>query len=246
LEKTTPWTAIIPLNEEYYIAQREKMIGHTLPLIHLKSRKNQQEGHPTLLPSKPWERYVSKETTNLYINLDKREPAHESFVLQEQAKRDRERGLKAVFIDELTLQVPYEVGKDEHTHFEVDFKLCRTPKISETKNKIQEQVLKLKNDFGLYPDISKKDTAFYSRIFQNPSCLEISEIRQVASPFVGFKNEYLNGLTNESQLFLCNLNFVTHDLVWDAFKRFDSHGGFVLDGLVPSTMINERLKESKA
>jgi len=242
MEQAKPWTAIIPLNEEYYVATKEKLAGHTLPIIRLKSRKTQQEGHPTLLPSKPWEKYISKEVTSLYIDFNSKEPSHSAFNLQEQAKRDRERGLKAVFIDMLTLEIPYELDKKERTHYEVDFTLSRTPRISETRRIIKEDVRNLKTKYTLYPDISKKDKTYYERIFQNPSCLEIEQIRQMASPFKSFKNDFLNGVTVESQRFMCNLNVTTHGLVWDAYKKFDTHSGFILDGVVSSQLIRERLK----
>lgn len=244
MEKMKPWTAIIPLNEEYYVALKEKLSGKTLPIIRLKSRKFQQEGHPTHLPSKPWEKYTSKEVTNLYIDFNIDEPSHKNFNLQEQATRDRKRKLKAVFIDKLILKVPYELGKKELTHYEVDFTLSRTPKNSETRKTIQEEIKLLKTKYGIYPDISKRDKKYYQRIFQNPSCLEIHQIRQIANPFTSFKNDLLNGLTTESQRFMCNLVSVTQGLVWDAYKKFDTQSGYILDGVVSSREIRKRLKEA--
>jgi len=237
-----PWTAIIPLNEEYYIALKE-LLGQKLPIIRLKSRKIQQEGHPQLLPSQPWEKYTCKEVTSLYLDFDATEPSHASFNLQWQAKRDRERRLKAVFIDELTLKVPYQLGVDELTHYEVDFSLTRTPKNSETRKAIREEVTNLKNKYHIYQDVSKRDKAFYQRIFQNPSCLEIRHIRQIANPFGSPKDtqNFLNGLTEKSHSFMCNLAYVTRNIVWDVYKRFDTQAGYILDGIVSSDEIRRRL-----
>lgn len=244
MEHEKPWTAIIPLNEEYYLALKEKLVAQTLPIIRLKSRKAQQEGHPTLLSAKPWEKYTSTEVTNLYINFDTKNPEHETFTLQKQAERDRQRGLKAVFIDKLTLTVPCELEKKERTHFEVDFLLSRLPKDSETRKIIQEEIRNLKTKHGIYLDISMKDKTYYQRIFQSPSCLEISEVRQVANPFSPpVSEELLNGTSERSQRFMCNLVAVTKGVVWDAFKKFDTKSGYVLDGVVSSDMIKQRLRE---
>ena len=247
MEQAKPWTAIIPLNEEYYIALKEELnlTGAKLPIIRLKSRKTQQEGHPTLLPSKPWEKYTSKEITSLYMDFNIEDPSHKDFDLQEQAKRNRERGLKAVFYDLLTLTVPYELGKKERTHFEVEFRLRRVPKHSETLKVIREDVRSLKNKHHLYSEISKRDKTYYQRIFQNPSCLEIFQIWQVANPFApNITDELLNGVTERSQRFMSNIVVVTEGIVWDVYKKFDTQSGFILDGVVSSRLIRERLAEA--
>lgn len=232
MERLKPWTAIIPLNEEYYITLKEKLSGQTLPIIRLKSRKVQQEGHPTLLSSKPWERYTYKEINSLYIDFNIEEPSHKDFNLQEQATRDRKRRLKAVFIDRLTLKVPYELGLKERTHYQVDFVISRVPKGSETRKAIQEDVRKLKSQYGIYPNISKRDKSYYARLFENPSCLEIHQIHQVSNPLISNKNGLLSGITKESQRFMSNLVVVSKGLVWDAYKRFDTQSGYVLDGII--------------
>ena len=240
MEQAKPWTAIIPLNEEYYIALKE-LLGQKLSILRLKSRKSQQEGHSQLLPSQPWEKYTSKEVTSLYLDYDAKEPSHANFNLQMQAKRDRERNLKAVFIDQLTLKVPYQLGLTELTHYEVDFFLKRTPRNSETRKLIREELTYLKKKYNIYQDISKRDKAFYQRIFQNPSCLEIQHVRQVANPFGSLKDDLLNGLSKESQKFMYNLAYVTKNIVWDAYKRFDTQAGYVLDGVVSPDEIRRRL-----
>jgi hypothetical protein len=240
MEQAKPWTAIIPLNEEYYIAFNEKQSNHPLILTRLKSRKYQQDGFPTLLPSKPWEKYTSKEITTLYIDFDKTQAEHQTFNLQEQAKRDRERGLKAVFIDSLTLRVPWtQDGKT--TQHDVEFALQQTPKLSETRKAIQEHLRNLRDRYGLYQNISKKDKTFFERVFQRPSCLEICHTQQF--PLSGSNTELLGGTTEKSIEFLCNLAVQTGNLVWDAYKKFDTHSGFILDGVVSSQLIEERLKK---
>jgi len=241
MEQLKPWTAIIPLNEEFYITLQERLKNIRLPIVRLRSRKVQQEGHPTLLPSKPWERYTSQETVQLYIGYDETESSHKDFDFQVQAERDRkERKLKAVFIDSVTLSVPYEVGVSERTHYEVDFNCCRVPKSCETRRLIREEIRSLKDNRGLYPDISRKDVAYYQHIFENPSCLEIRQVRQIANPLPP-KNknpqDMLDGLSEQSQNFLKSLMWTTKNLVWDVFKRYDTHSGYILDGRIPENLL---------
>ena len=240
MEQLKPWTAIIPLNEEFYITLQEQLKKVRLPIVRLRSRKVQQEGHPTLLPSKPWERYTSQEVVQLNIGYDKTNSSHKDFDLQVQAERDRkERKLKAVFIDSITLSVPYEAGVSEHTCYEVDFTCCRVPKSSETRRLISEEIRSLKASYNLYPDISRKDIAYYRHIFETPSCLEIRAVRQVAKPFSTTKplHDMLGGLTEQSRLFLYNLMWTTKNLVWDVFKRYDLHSGYILDGRIPENLL---------
>lgn len=231
------WTAIIPLNEEYYIAFNEKQ-DHPLILTRLKSRKSQQEGFPNLLPSRPWEKYASKEITSLYIDFDKTVAEHQSFNLQEQTKRDHERKLKAVFIDSLTLRIPWTY-EGNTTQNDVEFTLQQTPRFSETRKQIQEHLRNLRDSFGLYQNISKKDRTFFERVFQRPSCLEISHTQQF--PVSGSNSELLGGTSDKSITFLCNLAFQTGNLVWNAYKKFDTKTGYILDRLVPSNLIRQRL-----
>jgi hypothetical protein len=231
------WTAIIPLNEEYYIAFNEDK-AHPFLLTSLKSRKSQQDGFPTLQPSKPWEKYTSQTITSLYLDFNHEEPSHHAFTLQEQTERDRARGLKAVFIDTLTLIISWK-----GLQFDVCFVLKQTPKFSETRKVIQEHLRNLRDRHGLYSDISKskKDRTFFERVFQRPSCLEISEVHQVGSIYPNSKLS--DGKDEESIQFLCNLVPQTHNLVWDAYKKFDTKSGLILDGIVPSRLIEERLRE---
>jgi len=235
------WTAIIPLNEEYYIAFNEKQSAHPLMLTRLKSRKYQQDGFPNLLPSKPWEKYTLKEITTLYLDFDNRVSEHQTFNLQDQAKRDHERNLKAVFIDSLTLRIPWRYdGKT--TQYDVEFALQQTPKFSLTRKAIQEHLRNLKNTFGLYQNISKKDKTFFEHVFQRPSCLEICHVQQF--PVSGGNTELLGGTSDKSITFLCNIAVQTGHLVWNAYKKFDTQSGLILDGVVPSRLIDDRLREA--
>lgn len=232
------WTAIIPLNEEYYLAHNENK-SHPLLLTSLKSRKSQQDGSPTLQPAKPWEKYTSQTITSLYLDFNHEEPTHHAFNLQEQAKRDRARGLKAVFIDTLTLRIPWKGFQ-----FDVGFVLKQTPKFSETCKAIREHLINLRDTYGLYRDISnsKKDRTFFERVFQRPSCLEICHVQQF--PVSGGNVELLGGTSDKSITFLCNLAVQTGHLVWNAYKKLDIKSGLVLDGIVPSRLIKERLEEA--
>lgn len=243
-ETVRPWTAIFPLNEEYFLASQEIEKKHELPIIRLVSRKTQQDGRSTPLPSKPWEKYESKEIECLNYNFDADDPTHEGFSLQDQAKRDRNRGLKAVFIDSLTLRIPLEIGKKECVSYEAIFELKKVPSGSQTGTTIRELIKAINEKHDLYPQISKRDTRFYKRIFQNPSCLEIVNVAKVAmNPRFHYdiSDRILGGLTDESQRFLSLLAYSTANILELAYKRFDTRSGYILDGIIPTETIRERL-----
>ena len=245
VEQLKPWTAIFALNEEYFLACQEMEKRFELPIIRLVSRKVQQDGPSRSLPGvKPWEKYQYKEILSLSYSFDADEPTHEGFSLQDQVKRDRERGLKAVFIDSLDLRVPLEIGIKERASYEVSFELKRVPSRSETGATIRKMVQAINEKYGLYPDVSKRDRIFYSRIFQHPSCLEIVNVAKVCkNPHFRWDitDRILGGLTDESQRFLSRLAYSTSNIMELAYKRFDTRSGYILDGLISREEINRRL-----
>lgn len=245
VERLKPWTAIFPLNEEYFLASQEIEKDAKLPIIRLVSRKVQQDGRSKPLSGvKPWERYEWKEIISLSYNFDADEPTHEGFSLQDQAKRDRKRGLKAVFIDSLDLRVPLEIGKKERVFHEVSFELKRVPSGSETGAIIQKMIQAINGKYDLYPEVSKRDRVFYSRIFQHPSCLEIVNVAKVCKNphfYWDITDRILGGLTDESQRFLSLLAYSTSNVIELAYKRFDTRSGYILDGLISNEEIKRRL-----
>ena len=245
VEQLKPWTAIFALNEEYFLASQEMEKRVELPIIRLASRKVQQDGPSRPLPSvKPWEKYEYKEIVSLSYSFDADDPTHAGFSLQDQAKRDRERGLKAVFIDSLDLRVPLEMGVNERVSYEVSFELKRVPSGSETGAIIQKMVEAINEKYDLYPEVSKRDRLFYNRIFQHPSCLEIVNVMKVCKNprfHWDITDRILGGLTDESQRFLSLLAYNTSNIIELAYKRFDTRSGYVLDGLISREEIKRRL-----
>ena len=245
VERLKPWTAIFPLNEEYFLASQEIEKDAKLPIIRLVSRKVQQDGRSKPLSGvKPWERYEWKEVISLSYNFDSDDPTHEGFSLQDQAKRDRERGLKAVFIDSLGLRVPLEIGKKERVFYEVSFELKRVPSGSETGAMIRKTIQTINEKYELYPEVSKRDKVFYNRIFQHPSCLEIINVAKVCKNphfYWPITDRILGGLTEESQRFLSLLTCSTSYIMRLAYKRFDTRSGYILDGFISTEEIERRL-----
>ena len=248
VEALRPWTALFALNEEYFLASQEIERRKQLPIIRLVSRKVQQEGKPRELPgTKPWEKYTSKEVISLYYDYDADDPAHEGFTLQDQAKRDRERGLKAVFVDVLSLRIPLSMGDEGPVSYEVRFDLHKVPSDSNTAKEIRAQVREANEKYNVYPGVSKRDKIYYRRIFQYPSCLEVTSVQKATPKInphfrpVDVSDRILGGLTSESQDFLLSLWGATSDIVKLAHKRFDTKSGYILDGLISAEEIRRRM-----
>ena len=248
METLKPWTVIFPLNELYYLAQKEREIGYTLPIIGLKVRKEQRFEHPQTLPHKPWEKYTQTIINILTISYNA--DIHEGFTLQDQAKRNKKRGLKATFIDELILKQEKE---SKESYYRLKFKITRVPKKSKTLKNIQNEIKAFKRKYGLYQEISKKDKSFYGRIFRSPSCLELSEVKPY-HPRFNIKNDHLvdgkiqrsnpidllNGLTKKSQEFMAQVMLLTKHMAWDVYKQFSEKSEFILDEMVSPEMIKKR------
>lgn len=233
-----PWTAIILLNEEYFIALqeqvklRDQLLSSRLPIIRIVGRKT-QFGEVTKLPHKPWERYTWQDQQCLIYDYNSEEHDGAFFDIQDQAKRDRQRGLYAVYLDCMELQF------DEEGRFPLRacFNLTRVPRGSQSHREIRTFIQDQCGRYGLYSKMreSIKGRAELKKMLSYPSCLELDRVFRInPKPFQlkDVSDRYLDGLTKQSQDFLWNLAVKTGYLVNCAYKVPTQTSGYLLDGLV--------------
>jgi hypothetical protein len=238
----TPWTAIIFLNEEFFIAKEEEMKirNNTLPnvlpqlvITRFKGRKYQfPKRHDwTEYSHEPYERFREGAMKFLEIKYDKDNFPNVNFDIQTQAKRDMKRGLDAVFIDELELlmdmyekKAPYIVG----------LTLTVVPKDSETHREIKATVKTYRRQYGLYGGMRRKE--FKKKFLEMPSCLEVAYVYSgfPKGPIrpIDVTNKYLNGRTKTSKDFLWDLFLRTNGVIQCAYKVPSVEEGLILDGIV--------------
>ena len=238
----TPWTAIIFLNEEFFIAKEEELKlrsnapPHALPklvITRLRGRKYQFPKRRDWIefPHEPYERFREGALKLLEIKYDRDSFPDVDFDLQTQAERDRKRGLDAVFIDELELLMDIYEGKAPYL---VGFTLTVIPKNSETHREIRKTARMYRRQYGLYESMLGKE--FKKKLLEMPSCLEASYVYSGSSegPIlpVNVTSRYLNGRTEMSKDFLWSLFLKTNGLVQCAYKVPSVEEGMILDGIV--------------
>lgn len=238
----TPWTAIIFLNEEFFIAKEEeaKMRGNTPPQVlprlvitRFKGRKYQfPKGHEWVeFSHEPYERFREGAMKFLEIKYDKDDFPGFDFDIQTQAERDRQRGLDAVFIDELELLMDIYEGKAPYI---VGFTLTVVPRNSETHREIRATVRTYRRQYGLYEGMPRKE--FRKKFLEMPSCLEVSYVYSgyLRGPIrpTNVTGRYLNGRTETSKNFLWSLFQKTNGLIQCAYKVPSIEEGLILDGIV--------------
>jgi hypothetical protein len=238
----TPWTAIIFLNEEFFIAKEEELKmrdnapKHALPrltITRLKGRKYQfpRRRDWTCFPCESYERFREGDLKFLEIKYDKDAFPDVDFDIQTQAERDKQRGLDSVFIDELELLMDVHEGKAPYL---VGFTLTVVPKNSETHREIRATVRTYSRNYGLYEGMPRKE--FRKKFLEMPSCLEVSHIYSgfPEGPIrpVDVTNTYLNGRTERSKDFLMDLFLKTNGLIQCAYKVPSVEEGMILDGIV--------------
>ena len=238
----TPWTAIIFLNEEFFIAKEEEMkmrnnaSPHVLPklvITRLKGRKYQypKKHEWNEFSHEPYERFREGALKFLEIKYDKDHFPSANFDIQTQAERDMQRGLDAVFIDELELLMDIYEGKVPYL---VGLTLTVVPKNSETHREIRGTVRTYSKRYGLYEGMPRKE--FKKKFLEMPSCLEVSYVYS-GSPEgpmrpVNVTDRYLNGRTETSKNFLWSLFLKTNGLIQCAYKVPSVEEGLILDGIV--------------
>jgi len=251
--------AIFPLNELYFLAQQEKLMqasGEGLykafPITRLLSRKVQQDGKEYAVSWNgeqkvlPWEDASYVDILKYGIHYDCNNPQHAKWSLQETAKRNRLRGIKAVFIDELSLRL--KLPKDpEYAFWEFIFECTPIPQRStETLKQVRSMIKDLSDKYNLYPEISKRDRRFFGRIFQHPSCLDLKAILYTADPRIfqphDITEAILNATDYKTQRVFWLLSKATGYQVLITRKKFDQVQGFIFDGIVPPKRIKEVLK----
>lgn len=244
MSENRPWTAIIGLNEEYYIACEERYqlssikdsrILQKLPITRLISRKFVFPSSAQPLPeSRPWENWTVREAKSLHINYNADNPDHGAFNLQEQSIRDIERGLHMVFFDYFELQM--DIFKEKQP-YRIGFQQRKIPQGSETLRLVQGRITYYRERLGLYNNPSKQAQQLYARIFKRPSCLEICSIESglPTNPIrpKDVTDEYLEGRSDQAQDFMYELEKQTRMVIGVYYKRFDETAkGWILDGKV--------------
>jgi len=233
-----PWTAIMLHNEEYFLALEElKMRGDPsldmLPIVRIKGRK-MQFGEHFMLPHDPWEKDEEWEARSLYFDYDADE-YRAYYNLQEQAKKHRQRGLEAVYIDYLELQ--FDNLLENGLPYRICFELESIPRGSQSHREMKTLILDYVKKYDLYAEMqkSKRGMKEFKKRLESPSCLEIKHVVKVnPNPFppTEVTRKYLRGLTHQSQDFLLKLMIKTKTVIWCAYKVPSTTEGFILDGLI--------------
>jgi hypothetical protein len=245
-----PWTAIILLNEEYFIALREQqqMRDHPLlkklPITRIVGRKVHYGDWYELSPHDPWESFAEQEVKSLIFDYNAEDYGNAYFDIQKHATVNKMRGFGAVFIDYIELYFDSLQGFEKYFPFKVHFKLGRPVKGSQTYRQIQTLIKAYAQKYGLYEEWrkSKIGEKEYRKLLARPSCLEIFKVEQ-ASPNPNIRmlkdvsSTYLDGLTQKSQDFLLQLEINTNQVISAAYKVPSTTKGFVLDGLVSQITI---------
>lgn len=238
----TPWTSIILLNEEFFLAKEEEIkmrnssSEHVLPkltITRIKGRKFQfpKKREWCLLSGQPYERYRVGDLKHLEIKYDTEYFPTIDFNIQDQVRSDRERGLDAVFIDELEIMLDIYKGK---APFFVGYTLTVIPRNSQTHREVKARVREYKRRYGLYENMLTKE--YKRKMLETPSCLEASYVFSgiPKSQFrpVNVTDKYLNGRTETSIQFLCTLTHKTNWVINCAYKVPSVREGMVLDGII--------------
>lgn len=251
--------AIFPLNELYFLEVQERIMRASkigsyqqFPIIALKSRKVQQDGKEYGVDWRGEQKILAWENANYVdllkygINFNSNNPRHANWSLHETAKRCRSRGIKAIFIDSLSLR--FRLAKDpEYAFWEATFECTPIPQRSlETLKQVQGMIRGFIKEYNIYPEIGRKDKRFFKRIYQHPSCLDLKQIVYTGDSRVFKPNDVTEGILNTSspktQRFFWLLSKATGYQAFITRKKFDQVQGFIFDGIVSPKRIEEILK----